>query len=307
MQGESLKVEIIGYDSGWGCRDWGCEDGPLAVAADGILHRLARQSVSAKWRGPLGIKFLGDHARLSTKEDTLPPVLAGVRRLAQTVKNAVENGHIPVVIGGDHTSAIGTWSGTATATGSPGNFGLIWIDAHLDAHTPETAHEGKWGGWWHGQPVSALVGQGLIDLTSIGGHFPKLSPQHMSMIGVHSFEPGEQEFVKRHNIKVFYLEEVQRRGFRAVFEEALQRATAGTGGFGLTVDLDGFCAEDAPGVGTPEGDGLKAAEVLPIIRGLARHKNFKALEIAEFNPHNDRENRTALLVERLIESVFTKD
>lgn len=307
MQDESLKVEIIGYDSGWGCGNWGCEDGPLAVAADSLLQRLARQNVRAKWRGPLGIKFLGDHRAVSTKEEALPPLLTGVRRLAQTVKNAIENGHIPVVIGGDHTGALGTWSGASTAINSPKNFGLIWIDAHLDAHTPETAHEGKWGGWWHGQPVSALMGHGLMELKSVSGNFPKLSPQHMSMIGIHSFEPGEQEFVKRHNIRVYYLEEVQKRGFKAVFEESLQRATSGTGGFGLTIDLDGFCAEDAPGVGTPEGDGLKAVEVLPIVRSLAYHKGFKALEIAEFNPHNDKENRTALLIERLVESVFTKD
>jgi arginase len=301
---EALKADIIGYDSGWGCRDYHCEDGPFAVAADQILHRLRHLGVDAKWRGPLGLKFLGKHQTFNTKEKTLPLVVEGLRRLFNHVKHAVENKTVPVVIGGDHASAIGTWSGAVSALQAQGNFGLIWLDAHLDAHTNETSKAGKWGGWWHGQPVSALTGQGLPQFTTLGGVTPKIAPKHISMIGIHSFEPEEKEFVDKNGIRVYYLDEVQQRGFKTVFEEALLRATEGTAGFGLTVDLDSFDPTDAPGVGTPEPGGLQAVEVLPIIRGLARHSLFKALEIAEFNPHNDRDGKTAGLISKIIENVF---
>ncbi len=304
---QKLRTEIIGFDSGWGCKDFGCEDGPSALRADVMLADLAAAGVDAKWRGPMALRKLGTHQELDTKLKTLPVIKESLKRLLNLTKQAVENKNIPVVIGGDHSSAIGTWAGVVSALQSHQKFGLIWLDAHLDAHTYETSSQGKWGGWWHGQPVSALVGHGLPDFTRLGGNQPKISPQHLSMIGIHSFEPAEVEFVKNNNIRVYYLDEVKKRGFKAVFEEALVRATTGTNGFGMTIDLDSFNAKDAPGVGTCEGDGLVAAEVLPIIKSIAHHPQFKALEIAEFNPHNDRRNATRLLIEKLVKSVFTKD
>ncbi len=306
MPEQRLKTEIIGYDSGWGCHDYHCEDGPAAIQAERLLHKLRHLGVDAKWRGPLGIKFLGKHDPLDTKEKTLPLLTEGLKRLFNHVKHAIENKCIPVIIGGDHSSAIGTWSGAVVALGAQEKFGLIWLDAHMDAHTYETSRHGKWGGWWHGQPVTALMGHGLPELRNIGGAAQKLSPQHISMIGIHSFEPEEDAFVKKHNIKVYSLEEVTRRSFKAVYLESVQRATEGTSGFGLSIDLDCFDPHDVPGVGTPEEAGLSAAEVLPIIRSAARHPLFKALEIAEFNPHKDKDGKTCLLIEKIIENVFAK-
>ncbi len=299
-------AEIIGYDSGWGCGNYLCEDGPYALRADQIMHRLRALGVTAKWRGPLGLKFLGRHDQLKTKEMTLPIVSETLTRLFNCIKESIDKKHIPIVIGGDHTSAAGTWSGVASALRAEGNFGLIWLDAHLDAHTYETSKYGKWGGWWHGQPVSALLGHGLPQLTGLGGMKQKLSPEHISMIGIHSFEPQEDAFVKKHNIRVYGLDEVRQRGFKTVYAEALRRATAGTSGFGLSIDLDCFDPADAPGVGTAENEGLDPAEVLPIIKAAARHPLFKALEIAEFNPHNDKNGKTRALIEDIIGSVFSE-
>src|SRR3954467_5774643 len=126
---QNLNAEIIGYDSGWGCRDFACEDGPAAIPADNLLHKLRYLGVDAKWRGPLGLKFLGKHQQLNTKEKTLPLVIEGLRRLFNYTKYAVENKSIPIVIGGDHASAIGTWSGVVSALHAEQNFGLIWLDA----------------------------------------------------------------------------------------------------------------------------------------------------------------------------------
>jgi arginase len=303
---EQLKAEIIGYDSGWGCRDYQCEDGPGALAADRILHKLRHLGIDAKWRGGLGIKFLGRHDQMNTKEKTLPPLVEGLKRLFNYTRYAIENKSIPVVIGGDHSSAVATWSGAVAALGAEQKFGLIWLDAHLDAHTYETSKSGKWGGWWHGQPVSALIGHGLPEFKNIGGTAAKLSPKHISMIGIHSFEPEEAAFVKEHGIKVYSLEDVRQRGFKAIYTEALQRATEGTAGFGLSIDLDCFNPEDAPGVGATEDEGLNPIEILPIIRSVAHDPRFKALEIAEFNPHKDKHGKTGLLIEQIIENAFAK-
>lgn len=304
---QDQKVEIVGYDCGWGCRDYGCEDGPLALPIDQILQHLQKAGIAAKWRGPLGIKFFGNHTELNTKEKTLPLVREAIRRLAHHTSTITQNGHIPIVIGGDHSSAIGTWSGIVHALNAHQKFGLIWIDAHLDAHTHETSHQGKWGGWWHGQPVSALLGHGLPEFKNLMAVRKKISPEHMTIIGYHSFEPAEETFIRQQSVKTYSLADVQRLGFETVFKEALTRATAGTDGFGLSIDLDAFAGSEAPGVGTAEEDGLSAAPVLPILKSLAAHEKFKALEIAEFNPAKDQGQKTAHLIENLIKTIFTKD
>lgn len=300
------RVEIIGFDSGWGCKDFRCEDGPASVRADALLLKLRNLGIDAKWRGPLGLKFLGNHAELDTKEKTLPLVLEGVRRLCNHVKHAVSQGHIPIVIGGDHSSAIGTWAGAAAGAQAFSHFGLIWLDSHLDGHTNETSWQGKWGGWWHGQPVTALTGSGLPDFRAVGGMLRKIDPRHFCIIGPHSFEPAEEEYVKKNKIRVFYHAEVLERGFKAVFDEAVAIAATGTKGFGLSIDLDAFQPSDAPGVGSLEEKGLDAAEVLNVMESIGRHPLFRALEIAEFNPHKDIENKTRNLIEKIVESIFRK-
>lgn len=306
MKKNALKVEIIGYDSGWGCKDYGCEDGAEAVPIERALHTLRHLDIEARWRGTLSIKFLGKHEELTTKEKTLPLVIEANRRLFNHVKHAVENNHTPIVLGGDHSCAIGTWSGVVSAMEAAQNFGLIWMDAHLDAHTAESAHEGKWGGWWHGQPVSALIGEGMLNLRNLGGTEAKISPKHISLIGVRSFEPAEEEFIKKHGIRVFFMDEVKKRGFDAVFADALARATNGTKGFGISIDMDSFDPEEAPGVGSPEKDGLRSADVLPTLKALGRHALFRGLEVVEINPHKDKTGKTALLAKKIIDNVFAK-
>lgn len=302
MQNRKLLIDIIGYDCGWGCADYGCEDGPAKIDIAQILQ--ATRHHNTRWLGPLGIKSLGAHDVLDNKQKTLPLLQEALRRLAARAGDAAAAGRIPVTVGGDHSSAIATFSAVTAARGNAGRFGLIWMDAHMDAHTAETSYQGKWGGWWHGQPLAALTGQGLPAFTHLCGNMAKIRPEHVSIIGPHSFEPAEENYVKEKGIRVYQLAEVQQRGFKTVFAEALARATTGTDGFGLSIDLDGFRGADAPGVGTAEADGMGADEVLPILESLALHPLFQALEIVEFNPHNDIDHKTAQLVTRLFSSIF---
>src|SRR5690606_12448781 len=110
-QDNRLTVDIIGYDSGWGSADYGCEDGPLRVSYDQLIQKLNAQNVKTNWHAPLGLKHLGNHDDLVTKDQTLPVLVEGLNRLAQRVAAATDNGHIPLVIGGDHAAAMGTWPG----------------------------------------------------------------------------------------------------------------------------------------------------------------------------------------------------
>ena len=301
---QTPEITIIGYDCGWGCRDWGCEDGPAAINGNAIAEGLMARGARLASIELLNLKTLGDHDQIKNKKQALPVVIDCVTRLKDAVKRTIDTGKIPVVIGGDHTSAIGTWSAIVPACGAERNFGLIWLDAHLDAHTPTTSHQGKWGGWWHGMPIAALTGHGVPEFVTLGSAIPKLAPAHISMIGIRSFEYGEKTFIKNNKIRISMMDEVEKRGFESLFDEALARSIAETKGFGLSIDLDGFDPEDAPGVGTGETGGLKAIEVLETIKGIGRHPQFKGLEIAEFNPHNDKAGKTAKLITSLILSCF---
>ena len=306
QQDNRRTVDIIGYDSGWGSADYGCEDGPLRISYDQLIQKLNAVNIKTHWRAPLGLKHLGNHDDLTGKEQTLPILLEGLRRLALRVSDSAENGRIPIVIGGDHAAAMGTWPGIVSALDAAENFGLIWMDAHMDAHTYETSSQGKWGGWWHGQPVAALTGHGLPALTTIAGNGVKIKPEHIVIIGPTSFEPAEAEFVRKQKIRLFTLDEVEQRGFEAVFNDALKIVTNGTKGFGITIDLDGFAPEDAPAVGTREKRGFAAADVLQTLQGIGLEAHFRGMEIVEYNPHKDPDGRTGRLILDIVEQVFNK-
>ncbi|TVQ83286.1 MAG: arginase [Micavibrio sp.] len=297
-------IEIIRYDCGWGCRDYGCEDGPDAVDAASLTAELEKLGHRVTWHPSLNIRQLGRHDEINDKDAALPLVAEASKRLSDAVQKVVEAGRVPVILGGDHSSAIGTWSGIIAAHNAFEEFGLIWLDAHLDAHTPETAHEGKWGGWWHGMPVACLTGEGVDELTAIATPRPKINMAHFSLYGARSYEPSEDEFMQRHNARVYEMPEIKTRGFAETLAEGIKNATDGTKGFGLSVDLDGFDPADAPGVGTNEKNGLDAEETLKALSGLAAHPKFRGLEIVEYNPHKDKDGKTARLINGILLSVF---
>jgi arginase len=305
MTVQGKKIELIGYDCGWGTRDWGCEDGPAQANAEKLMFRLRHYGYDPVSRGGLSAKFLGRAEEHEEKNKTLSHVVESAKRLCNHVGHALAQGRLPFVIGGDHSSAMGTWPAVTTTLKARENFGLIWIDAHLDSHTNETSKSGKYGGWWHGQCVTSLMNlNDATALNNIGGAGAKISPKHLCFIGTRSFEPEEKAFVEKHNIRVYDMDAVRKRGFGAVFKEAVEHVTAGTAGFGMTIDLDAFDPSEAPGVGSIEENGLLSADVLPIVQSIAHHSAFRALEIVEFNPHKDKDHKTRQLIEKLVGSIF---
>jgi arginase len=192
---------------------------------------------------------------------------------------------LPCVIGGDHSCAGGTWVGVARML--QGELGLIWIDAHMDSHTPGTSHTGR----LHGMPLAWLLGQADEDLYGLSAGV--VDPEHVALIGVRSYEPEEKERLDRLGVRVFHIEEVARRGLDTVCDEALRIATAGTSGFGISIDLDAVSPEEAPGVGTPVPEGIVAAELARALHRLGSRPDLVALELAEYLPRLDPDGRSA--------------
>lgn len=286
-------VALIGAASGWGAGFRHTEEGPPALRDLGLERWLKERGLEAEWRAMIeSEKHWREHPELRG-----PATYDLVARLAAALSNevaaALEEGQFPIVLGGDHSILMGTWSGVSRARrGAP--LGLVMLDAHLDAHTLETTPSEN----AHGMGIAALLGYGHAPFRAICGGV--LKPKHLCYVGARSYEAGEMALLRRLGVRIILMEEVARRGIEWALAEALAIAARGTAGFGLSIDLDGFDPKDAPGIGLKEPHGLRAAPTLKALARLARHPALKAVEIVEYIPEFDRALRTAHLVRDLI-------
>jgi len=279
-------IRIIGAASGLGAQDVGCADGPVAFHHSQAWHELAHHP-GVNWGQTL---FASDD-----KSHTLAMRIAGLcRHLADEVGQTLSADEFPVVLGGDHSVAVGTWSGVARHAGAP--IGLLWIDAHLDSHTLETSYSGA----IHGMPLAFLLGRGDKRLLEIGLPGRQLEPAHCVVFGARSFEPEEAAFLASMQVRVIGQAEIEQRGFQTAFYEALTIVASAPMGFGVSLDLDALDPAMAPGVGSPEPHGLAAPDVLNSLDRLAHEPGLRGLEIVEFNPDRDRQGLTARLISALI-------
>ncbi|CAD5211733.1 unnamed protein product [Bursaphelenchus xylophilus] len=233
----------------------------------------------------------------------LPHIRVYIKELAKCAKRVIMDKKDLCVIGGDHSVAMGTWSGVSAALAAMGRgrLGLVWIDAHLDAHTPQSSETGN----VHGMPVAHLLGYGDLQLAGLFDKIPKIQPENLAMVGIRSFERPEEKLLKDLNVRIFYMDEVKERGISAVLKEAVAIARNGTAGFGMSIDLDGFDPVAAPAVGTPEPDGLDPDEFLNALHELD-FSRLVATELAEFSPERDTpDRRTERLCIDLLRNIYT--
>jgi arginase len=287
------KISLIGAASGWGAGFRHTEAGPPALRALGLAEWLSRAGIAAEWTAMIDpARFWRDHPD-ATQDEVFELVATHNAALAASVEAALRRRHRPVVIGGDHSIAIGTWGGVARGLARQ-PFGLLWFDAHFDAHTVATTPSMN----PHGMSAAVLLGHGEPEFLAIGGAV--LRPEHLCYIGARSFEPGEVELLQRLGVRIFFMEEVRRRGLDAVVQEALALVTRGTIGYGVTIDLDGFDPADAPGIGLKEPNGLRRGEMCEALTALNGDPRLKAIEIVEYIPEFDEALRTAHLVRDLL-------
>jgi arginase len=208
-----------------------------------------------------------------------------------------------LVIGGDHSCAIGTWAGVATTMEHSGPFGLIWIDAHMDMHVPETSHSGA----INGMPVAVLLGHGAPELTGLTNSRDVIDARHICLLGARSFESEEIAFAKRLGVRVIDMTEISKRGLEDAFAEARAIAVDNTAEFGISLDLDAFDPAEAPGVGTPAPGGIHPSEFVDEWAVLTRHPHCRGIEIVEYNPLHDKADRTARLMSSLVTAAVAED
>jgi len=281
-------VYFVGYASGIAGSDSGSGDGPAVLKNSSILAKLNKKGLAYHWEGL--IKSTNQSASILDK------ITEQCTKLAQSVEGLCRQHKFFMVFGGDHSCAIGTWSGARSALDAEDELGLIWIDAHMDSHTPETTPTGN----IHGMPLASLLGYGDAKLTHIMKAYPTLKPENICLIGVRSYEDGEAELLKKLNVRIFFMDEVKERGMEVVMKEALSIVKKHTSHFGVTLDIDAIDPADAPATGVVESNGIPGKDIYKAVKMLAHEDRLIGFEIAEFDPHKDKNHMTEKLISNLI-------
>lgn len=274
-------MQIHQYAFGNAANDARCAKGPAILKATLEKQPFARHFT---WHPSLQVDTNAH------KKSALPDILTLSSKLAQATQRSVQNKQFFVTLGGDHTAAIGSWNGAAHAL--TGDLGLIWFDAHMDSHTFNTTQSQN----IHGMPLAILLGHGDHALTHLNTQTPILKPENVVLIGVRSFEPGEAALLKKLNVKIFYMTDIEKLGIQTVLQQAVSIVTKNTAGFGISIDLDGFDPLDAPGVGMPEKNGVSAHDFLKYFSIVTKNPKLIGADIVEFNPEKDKENKTVKLI-----------
>ncbi len=205
-----------------------------------------------------------------------------------------------LVIGGDHSCALGTWGGVLNGLKQPGKFGLIWLDAHMDAHTFATSPSGN----VHGMPLAALLGRADPKLAAMYPGSGFIKPENLILIGVRNYEKEEYDLLKQAAVEIVFASRI--KGLAQVLIEAVDKLSLTCQAIGISIDLDFIDPEDAPGVETPAPDGIKAHELIAALSLINRHPDLCGLEITEFNPENDSGNKTLHLMKAIVEAFYRK-
>ncbi len=286
--GQVARLATLGVASGVGGNHQGCRDGPGVLRASTVLN----DCLALDW-----LEILVANSGL----DAEVALATLTTRIAARTEHLVRNQRPFLVLGGDHSEAMGVWRGVLAALDQPRTFGLLWVDAHMDAHTFATTPSGN----IHGMPLAALLGSEDRRLRSLLGSPEFLNPARVLLLGVRSFEPEESLFLSNLGVRVISMAEINAGGdpVRAI-SAAIRRLTRESNGYGISIDLDGLDPEDAPAVGTPEPGGIRARDLCRALAAVRGDHRFLGMEIAEFLPAADREQRTEKTIGQLIASAF---
>jgi arginase len=296
------QVRLIGVPMDLGAGRRGVDMGPSAVRYAGIGQQVQAQGYGYQDAGDISVPI--PEARAPGKGPRyLKEIHRACERLSQRVERLMDEEVMPLVVGGDHSMAIGTIAGVAAHFRKRGEkLGLIWVDAHADMNTPETSPSGN----IHGMPHAAVMGRGAPELVGLGDFSPKLEPDNVALIGIRDVDPGERDIVLSTGIHYYEMMKVDARGMGAVVEEAIAHASRGTTGIHLSFDMDAVDPEYAPGVGTPVRGGLSLRESHLLMEMVADCGKLVSLEFAELNPIHDIANQTGQLLCELVASALGK-
>ena len=281
-----FDMKAIGVASDMAARDKG--------AALGVWNIFYNQDIKLDWQNIFFAK--SNKAQLKI----LPELLKLNRNVAIAAKKLIEQNDKGLFFSGDHSGAVGIWSGVAEAKQKDGDIGLIWIDAHLDSHTTESSHSKN----IHGMPAAFLLGQGNCEMSKILSDLPKIKPQNICFVGIRSYQKEEQDLLNKLGCKIFYIEDVQKNGIANILTQAHKIVTQNTIGFGISIDIDAFDPSIAPGTGYIENGGLIFdQDFSDILKQITNNNKFLGAEISEYLPANDKNDKTINLIKSIISAV----
>lgn len=292
------KISIIGVPSDYGQRRRGVDMGPSAMRYAGVIERLQRLGYEVEDTGDIAVireelKYEQNPKLLNYKE-----VMKVSEQLSGKVEETINENAFPLILGGDHSIAIGTIAGLTTHYK---NLGVIWYDAHADLNTHHTSPSGN----IHGMPLAISIGLGDEGLVKINGISPKIKPENIVIIGARSIDDGERQLIKENNIKIYTMHEIDKLGMSKVMEEAIMYLQSKqVDGVHLSFDLDALDPLYTPGVGTPVAGGVTYRESHLAMEMLEEANIITSAEFVEVNPILDERNKTADVAVALIGSLL---
>jgi arginase len=296
-------IAIIGAPLDLGAGRRGVDMGPSAVRVASLNARLAELGYEVEDLGNVPVIQRESQPQVHSQAKYLPQIVETCTLVAEMVDDALGAGKLPLVLGGDHSIAVGTVSGASRYFHRRGEkLGLIWIDAHTDMNTPESSPSGN----VHGMPLACCIGQGPPELTNMFGYSPKVDAANVALVGIRSVDVTERDIVQRSGVHAFTMRDIDERGMRSVFEEAIRIAGDGTAGIHVSLDMDAVDPREAPGVGTPVDGGITYREAHLAMEMLGDTGRVTSMEVVEVNPVMDEANRTAILAVELVMSAMGK-
>jgi arginase len=294
VDGRTVAVIGAALDLGQGRR--GVDMGPSAIRYAGLEERLARLGLRVEDSGNVATEVAEATALEDERARYLPQIKRTCELIAARVGDALRAESVPLVLGGDHSVALGTLGGLAAVSGIGG---VLWIDAHADLNTPSSSPSGN----VHGMPLAAAIGIAGDGFESDAWPLPALDPSRVAIVGARSLDDAEKRFLRESDVMVFTMTEIDRIGIERAVEQALVRVS-GPGFVHVSLDMDALDPVIAPGVGTPVRGGLTYREAHLALELVAEAGLAGSFEVVEVNPVLDHENRTAALAVELVASAF---
>lgn len=297
------SVRIIGVPSDLGANIRGANVGPSAVRIAGLHDKISVLGYKIEDAGDILVPIRETLPESAAKEKYLTTITDVCDLLRMEVEMSLDRDMMPIVIGGDHSIAMGTISGTSSFYRKKNqSIGLIWVDAHADMNTPASSPTGN----LHGMPLSTLLGKGIPQLVELGGFAEKLRPENVALIGIRTLDHEEKRICRESGIRYFTMREIDERGMAAIMKEAVAVASKGTSGIHLSFDVDGIDPLYAPGVSTPVTGGLSYREAHLALEMIADTGMLTSMEFVELNPMRDVAHKTAELLVELVQSALGK-
>lgn len=295
-----MLIDLVGVPLDLGSERIGVDMGPNALRYQKFVKNLRDSGLDIHDSGNLSCPSPEEISSGDPKVKYLESIVTVCKSLAEKTGEIISDKKRALILGGDHSIAIGSISGAHKAI--KGKIGLIWIDAHGDLNTPETTPSGN----IHGMPFAVLLGHGHKSLTNLISADPTIAYENAIAIGFKDLDSPEEEFIKAHNLNAFYIKDILARGLQPVFA-AIDNLTQKTDHIWVSFDLDGVDSSEAPGVGMPNKGGLTYREIHAIADHIGTKCNILGMDLVEYNPVNDLDHRTAVLATELTAKMFGKE